>query len=285
MKAIELYNILEKDFVIPSINENWYDNDMSINDEYICDNFKQRSLGLLCDFTDEIKKVYTAVFPSDKILTRIIDDNVTDAMLFLHHPLAWDLSIDPNIAFYQINTDLLKKMKERRISLFNFHLPLDNYSEYATTKTLANALGIEILKAYNLYNGAVCGVIGRTACKTVQELQKKLSQTVGHETKLYLYGESEIENGIVSLCAGGGNDYDVVLDMINENIKVHITGISVKNRYSEKSHELEKENKINLLGATHYSTEKFACMAMCDYFKKLGLEAEFIVDVPCLADL
>ena len=47
-----------------------------------------------------------------------------------------------------------------------------------------------------------------------------------------------------------------------------------------------KENYIlNLIGGTHYSSEKFACMAVCEYFSKLGLQAEFVEDIPCFEDL
>jgi len=285
MKAVDLYSQLEMDFVVPEITENWYNDEMSVNDAYVCDNFKQRSLGLLCDFTQEINKVYTAVFPSDKVILRVLDDGVCDAMLFLHHPLNWDLSKNPDVAFYQINTELLKRLKGNCVSLFNFHLPLDNFGEYATTKTLADALQVQIIKPYNYYDGAVCGVIGTTDCETVQELQKRYSQTVGHETKLYQYGKSQIENGIVSLCAGGGNDFSIVQDMISEGIKVHVTGLSVNNKYSNESHRIERENGINLIGGTHYSSEKFACIEMCRYFTKLGLQSEFIADTPCLEDL
>jgi len=285
MKAVDLYTRLERDFVIPEIVENWYDGEMSVNDDYICDNFKNRSLGLLCDFAEEITRVYTAVFPSNEVLKRILDSNTANAMLFLHHPLVWDLSKEPRIAFYQIDTELLKQLKERNVSLYNFHLPLDNFSEYATTKTFADALQVKILKAYNNYHGAICGIIGTTECKTVHQLQKKYSQAVGHETKLYQYGELEIKDGMVSLCAGGGNDNDVIEDVVKEKVKVHITGISVKNSYSELSHKLEKENKINLLGGTHYSSEKFACIAMCNYFTKLRLESEFLAGIPCFEDM
>ena len=287
MKATDLYNQMEKDFVLPEITEDWYDDaeNMSMFDEFICENFKQRSLGLLCDFTDEINKVYTAVFPSDKVLTKIIDDGVTNAMLFLHHPLVWELGKKPGNAFHPIDVELLKKLKENRISLFNFHLPLDNYGEYATTKTLADALDIKIERPYNRYNGAVCGIIGTTCCKDVHELNEKYSQVVGHKTKLYQYGETEIVNGKVSLCAGGGNDLDVVKELIEEGVCVHITGISIENPYTFESHRLEKAYKINLLGGTHYSSEKFACIAMCKYFNRLGLQSEFVDDVPCLEDL
>ena len=285
MKAADLYNQLEKDFVKPKITENWFE-DKDMNDiNYVCENFQSRSMGLLCDFTDEINKVYTAVFPSDKVLTKILDDNANDAMLFLHHPLSWDFSKDPNIAFYQINVELLKKLKERRISLFNFHHPLDNYGKYSTSKTLADALGIIIEKPFAEFCGAMCGVIGTTDCKDVQELNEKYSQAVGHETKLYQYGESRIMNNRVGVCAGGGNDTDVVNELLEHGINVLISGLTVNNKYSADTHKLEKDNKINLIGGTHYSSEKFACMAICEYFKQIGLESEFISDAPCLADL
>ena len=46
--------------------------------------------------------------------------------------------------------------------------------------------------------------------------------------------------------------------------------------FSREVHEFEKEKGINLLGGTHYSTEKFACMALVEYFEQLGLLCEFI---------
>ena len=286
MKAIDLYSRMEKDFVVPGITEDWYDDteNMSVFDEFICENFKQRSLGLLCDFAEDINKVYTAVFPSDKVLTKILSDDVTDAMIFLHHPLVWEIS-GPGNAFHPINVELLKRLQKNSISLFNFHLPLDNFGEYATTKTLADALDIKIEKPYNMHNGAVCGIIGVTDCKNVHELNEKYSQVLGHRTKLYQYGEAEIVDGRVSLCAGGGNDISIVKDLIEADVHVHITGLSIENPYTTESHRLEKEHGINLLGGTHYSSEKFACMAICKYFNKLGLQSEFAEDVPCLEDL
>ena len=287
MKAIDLYGQLEADFVKPGIVEDWFDHmsDMPDMTAYICDNYKRRSMGLLCDFAEEIGRVYTAVFPSDAVLSRILEDNVSDAMLFVHHPLVWDLNRDPNQAFYPINAALLEQLKARRISVFNFHYPLDNYSKYATSKTLAEALDIQIEGTFAEMSGAVCGVIGRTDWEDVYALDKKYARVVGHKTKLYPYGDAAIRNGRVGVCAGGGNDADTVEDLMEKGVNVLISGLSVKNDYSREAHRLEKEHRINLLGGTHYSSEKFACIAICAYFRDLGLEAEFIPDVPCFADL
>ena len=285
MNAMDLYNQLEQDFVKSGMKENWYDESMVEIEEYICDNFKQRSMGLLCDFAQEINKVYTAVFPSDKVLMKILEDNICDAMLFLHHPMDWDLRKDPDTVFYVPNPKLLRQLRERRISLFNFHYPLDNYSEYSNSKALTEAIGIVAEKPFAEYSGALCGVIGTTDCKDIHELNSKYSQAVGHETKLYLYGESVIFNNRVAIVAGGGNDTDAVNEVIDNGINVLISGLSLNNKYSSVAHELEKEHGINLLGGTHYSSEKFGCIAMCEYFRVLGLFSEFIHDAPCFEDL
>ena len=50
-------------------------------------------------------------------------------------------------------------------------------------------------------------------------------------------------------------------------------------------HRIIGEQGINVIGATHYTTEKYACMAMVDYFEKLGLPAAFLEGRYFLEDL
>ena len=285
MKAADLYEQMEKDFVKPDMVEDWYCHEMAVNAEFISENFKRRSMGLLCNFADEITKVYTAVFPSDRVLKKILDDGTTDAMIFLHHPMDWDLSKDVNVAFYQMSGGLLEKLKERRVALFNFHYPLDNYGVYSTSKTLAEAIGVEIEKPFAKLGGAFCGVIGTTECNSLDMIERRLSKAVEHETKLYRYGDEKIIDGRIAICAGGGNQVEVLKELIDEKISVLITGLTVNNKYSAAAHEFAQEKGISLIGGTHYSSEKFACIAMCSYFEELGLGCEFVADKPCLQDL
>lgn len=283
MRAIELYNLLERDFITEGMKDDW-SRHMNEVEDYLCDNFKERSMGLVCDFTNEINKVYSAVFPTKEIMQKIIDEGVTDAMLFLHHPSIWDIRRAPNV-FYQMNTTLLEKFRENRISIYNLHVPLDNFSEYSTSKTLAEALEIEIEKPFAEYFGGLCGVIGKTKCKTMKELQEMFSRVLGHDTRLYLYGEDNIRCGKVAIVAGGGNNGDIITEMIESNVNVLITGISVNNKHSAEVHEFEQKNHINVLGGTHYSTEKFACQKICAYFEKLGLPSTFIEGEPVYEDM
>jgi len=283
MKANELYNQLEKDFFQPGMSDDWF-NYMPTLENYFCDNFKQRSMGVMCDFTEEVNQVYTAVFPSDAVLNKMLDDGVSDAMLFLHHASTWDLSKIPGIAFHSPNPKLLERLKERRISLFCFHTPLDNFGEYSTSKTLAEAVGISIEKPFIEHSGALIGVIGTTDCQDINELNARYTQAAEHKTKLYQYGESTMADKKVAVVAGGGGNVFTINELIKNDIDILITGITTA-KNSPEAHELAKENNLNILGGTHYSSEKFACMAMCDYFTKLGLSAEFIEDTPGFEDL
>ena len=283
MKAKELYEQLEKDFIKPTISDKWAKYMESIAD-FLCTNFNKRSMGLVCDNAVNIDKVYTAVFPSNEVMQLILDRGETDIMLFVHHPSIWDIRRTTG-PFYQMDRDLLGEFRTRRISIFNLHHPLDNYGEYSTSASLARVLGVEPDKAFAMYCGALCGVFGKTDCKDIQALNNRFSAAMGHRTALYQYGEDNITKQKIAVVAGGGNEVFILKEIFAEGINTFVTGISVKAGFSEESHEYAEKYGINILGGTHYSTEKPACQAMCEYFSELGLPAEFIEGEPVLQDM
>ncbi|MFH1385955.1 MAG: Nif3-like dinuclear metal center hexameric protein [Patescibacteria group bacterium] len=285
MEAQKLYEQLEKDFITSAVSDDWFDSThMQSVAEFLCDNFKQRSMGLVCGNSEEIEKVYTAVFPSDAIMRFIIDKKEEDIMLFVHHPQIWDIRNSPDV-FQDMNRNLLQRFKEKRISIYNLHSPLDNFGEFSTSNNLAKVLGVEVEKSFAPYHGGLCGVFGKTELMTVLELKNRFELILGHRASLYDYGLESIANQNVAIVAGGGNDVGVLEEAVKKGINVFITGIAAKNDHSKKAHDFAKENKINILGGTHYSTEKFACMAICEYFKKLGLLSEFIVGESVMEDI
>lgn len=283
MEAKKLYNHLENDFIKPDMSDDWARYMEEIQD-YLSENFKKRSMGLVCDNSKLINKVYTAVFPTNEVMKKILAEGAEDALLFVHHPSIWDITKAPKV-FSQMDKKLLKKFQEKRISIYNLHVPLDNFGKYSTSNTLAEALGISELQGFAPYFGAMCGSFGKTKNKTVNELSKEFENAVGHKTSLYQYGNKTIKNQRVALIAGGGNDIEYLQQIADKGINTFVTGITAKNSHSQKAHDFAKENKINVLGGTHYSTEMFACIAMCDYFKKLGIESEFIPGKPGLEDM
>lgn len=283
MEAKTLYNQLEKDFIFPELSDDWEKSILTIGD-FVTENYKKRYMGLVCDNAQTINKVYTAVFPSDKVMQSVLDKNETDIMLFVHHPATWDIRTAPQV-FQEMSRDLLQQFKDKRISIYNLHVPLDNYSEYSTTVNLAKQLNIEIEKKIVPYFGALAGIIGKTEFKNVEELKKQFELTVGHKVSLYQNGDMEIKDQKVAVVAGGGNDLEILEEIFKNGVTTFVTGIAVSNNHSKEAHDFAKENKMNILGGSHYSTEKFACIKMGEYFQKLGLKSEFINDEPVLEDL
>ncbi|MBR9676640.1 hypothetical protein GOV04_00675 [Candidatus Woesearchaeota archaeon] len=281
MKAIKLYEQLEKDFITPEMSDKWAQYMEPIKN-FLSENFKKRSMGIVCDNTEEIDKVYTAVFPSNQLMQKILDSEESNVMLFVHHPCIWDIRNAPKV-FENMDVKLLKQFQERQISIYNLHVPLDNYSPYATSVTLAEKIGLTVEKSFGEYFGALCGVISTTELESVGELKKQFEKVLGHQAKLYAYGSEKPSK--IAVIAGGGNEINLLEEMVREGVNTFIVGVSIHNDHASKAHKYAKKHGINILGGTHYSTEKFACIEMCEYFSKLGLESEFLTDKPILEDM
>lgn len=282
MKAAKLYEKLEKDFDLAHCRDDW--SKMNFN-EFISDNFKKRYMGLLCDNTSEIKKVYTSVFPSDFVITELLKKKEKDVLLFTHHPMMFDNAF--NYPFINMSKDLLKKLKDSRISIYTLHTPLDRNGKYSTTVCLAKALGIKPEGEFYEYYGHKVGVYGKTSCKTVEELADKLREAVGHDVVVIVNNDHEITDGKVALVAGGGNGPEEITEVTKLGINTYVTGIIKVTKYppTREFVKLARANNISIVGGTHYSTEKFACIAICDYFKKLKLPAKFLEDKITFSDI
>jgi putative NIF3 family GTP cyclohydrolase 1 type 2 len=279
----QLYEQLESDFIAPGMTDIWAQYMAPVAD-FLSDNFTKRSMGLVCDFTTEINRVYTAVFPSRPVMQRILNDGAQDAMLFVHHPAIWDIRKAPEV-FQPMDRQLLQQFKDRRIAIYNLHVPLDDFGEHSTSVTLARALSIKPEKAFSPYFGGRAGLFGTTDCLTIHSLRNKFQKIVNHDVSLYSYGDDEIKDATVAVIAGGGNDVDALKEISEAGVNTFVTGISVNSDFFRKAHEFAEKHRINILGATHYSTEMFACMSMVDYFSRAGLPSEFMEDTPVMEDL
>ena len=280
MDAKELYSKLDEDFEVDQCKDEW---NLDFN-EYITPQFKERQMGVMLDNTEEIDEVFTAVFPSDKVLKEILALDRENILLFTHHAMTWDIRNTPKV-FSEIGRDLLEELQERKISLYALHVPLDKNGKYSTSVNLAKAVGIVSEEGFCEYFGVQVGMIGKTTLRSVEQLADKLAYAVGHKTKIYDYGDKFITDGRVAVAAGGGCQDWVLEEVAERDVNTLLTGITVENEHTRAAHELAKAMKINIIGGSHYSTEKFACMAMTTYFEKLGIPSQFIEDDPILEDI
>ena len=284
LKAEEVYNRLDKEFDIANINEDeWSSLDLA---DYMTDSFKQTRMGLVLDNAPEIKKVYTAVFPSELVLDRILSSREKGILLFTHHPMIWDTNTG-GFPFRNIPARFLEEFKQQGVSHYAIHVPLDRNGPYSTTTSFAKALNIEFESEFFEYHGVQVGVIGKTNCKSVSEMSERVRKAVGHQVKLWSYADTQLSNQKVAVVAGGGNYPEAAEELAETDVRTYITGVTRKVSDYEPSlrfHEICEEHGINVIAATHYSTEKFACISMLEYFKSLGIPSEFLTDEPSFND-
>lgn len=283
MDARELCQILDRGFIKPGMYDDWAEYLTGI-DDFLCDGYRRRSMGLMCDFARDVNHVYTAVFASERVMQELLRRDAADAMLFVHHPENWDMNRAPDV-FVPMDRQLLEAYRERRISIYNLHVPLDDFGPYSTSVTLARAMGMTPEQPFAPYQGALAGVFCRSGCDRLNAVCDRLTATVGHRISCYRYGSKEIAGGRVAVIAGGGMEAGAFDEIRQAGINVLVTGITCKNEFYLEEHVAAERTRTNVVGGTHYSTERFACAAMVDYFKGLGLTAEFLPDTPGLADL
>ena len=284
MDAKDLYARFDKDFDIENLKDDW--SFMRFN-EYVAPIFKKRYMGIMLDNTSEVKKVFTATIPDTDILEKIIQTDQTDILLFSHHAMCYDPTRE-GFPFYDIPGDYLSKLKQQCISLYVLHSPLDKNSEYSTSVNLANNLNLNIIDEFCEYEGVKVGVVCKTNIKTSTGLSEHIRSIVGHEVKLTRNGDNFIRNGKVAVVAGGGSVGFAAKEISELGINMYITGCTRRVLSVEpimEFHRITEESKINVIGATHYTTEKYACIAMVKYFEKLGVQAEFLEGKYYLEDL
>jgi len=275
---------MEKDFDLAHCKDDW---SMMNFSEFVSDNFKKRYMGLLADNASEIKKVYTAVFPSVDVINHVLAKGERDIMLFTHHPMIWDINGKEGV-FRDIPAYLLQKLKDSNIAVYNLHTPLDNFGKYSTCTSLASALGLKLKESFYDYFGHPAGAIGRTDSRSIDEMVGKVESALGHDVKLWEYGPRKIRGQLVGVIGGGGLDVQALKELKAKGINIFVTGVTRKTAGYEpvlKAHNFAKKNKINIIGGTHYSTEKFACIAITDFFRMMGLRAEFVPDNPGFEDI
>jgi putative NIF3 family GTP cyclohydrolase 1 type 2 len=284
MNAKELYEKIDRDFEIDKYKDDW--SFVEFN-EFINPDFKERYIGIMLNNTAEIEKVYTSTFPDTAVLNDILSRSETDILLLSHHAMWYDPTLK-GFPFYNIPTGFLKKLKEQRISFYVMHIPLDKNGTYSTSVNLAKELQLDITGEFCEYLGWKLGVICEAGCTKLTDFALHVKNVMGHEIKVRRYGDEIIERKTIGVAAGGGCIDFVAEEIAELGINTFLTGCTRPIPSFEPNmefHRIAKENKINLVGATHYSTEKFACMAMVKYFAGLGIEAEFVEGTPCMEDL
>ena len=266
MKAEEIYKALEEEFRPWECTE-------------VFD-----TIGLQYHHTDVVHKVYTATFASEEAVAELERRGAENCMLFTHHPVPQKK--DPFHEYPPIPQELVERLKARNITLFTYHIPLDRIGPWSVGINLAKAIGVTPYEEFYEQNQVKMGLLCDTPFTTVEELAAAIEAELGHPVKIYPYGDSQLKGGRMALMGGGASNPAIYEELAAKGINVFFTGMTRTDvPWIGKIHEAAKAAGVTLIGGCHYSTEKYAPMAMVKFFEGLGLEAEFLEETPQLAEM
>lgn len=239
--------------------------------------------GLLLDNAKYLEQVYTATFSSTEVVDVLRSKDAKNALLFTHHPGPQHEEGKEGRGFTEQD---LAFMKENKISHFSLHLPLDHINPYSPGICLARALNAVPYKSFFEEGGAIMGLICTINSATVDEVLKEMEMITGHSCKLYNYGNRELSDGKIAISAGGAEGTEIYAELKSEGVNLFITGVgSPEIDWFVPSHVEAQKQRISILSAGHYSTEKFALIDICRFFEERGLTAQFIAETPHLKDI
>ena len=249
--------------------------------EYVAPGWEGRWNGLSVRGAEEVERVATCVFPSD----RIVDGLEPGTFLFSEHPL--DFADEPG--FLPLAVESYEAMRERGISFYNVHAPLDMHPEVSPSRLCAAGVGLENLVEYfpiceGIPGGAA--IVGESRL-TVDGLADALRSYLGPEILVHVLTRPRGEAGRVAMVAGGGAVAEILDASLERGCQTYVTGnaaTTCRLDFVQEQVRVFRERAdaagVTLIDAMHYGMEKPPQLEMVRWFGRRGLAAAFVPDGP-----
>jgi putative NIF3 family GTP cyclohydrolase 1 type 2 len=249
--------------------------------EYAEPGYEGRWNGLMVAGGDDVERVATCVFPSDGIVRSL----PPGAFLFSEHPI----DHEDEAGFLPLARESFRAMRERALSFYHVHAPLDMHPRVSPSRLCAGALGLREFEEYypiakGIPGGAV--VIGRSD-DSLDGLARRLGAYLGPEIPVRVLSRPRAQAGRVAVAAGGGADRDMLRESLARGCQTFVTGnaatrcrLDFVQREVQAFLRLAEEAAVAVVDATHYGMEKPPQIEMVAWFRERGLAAEFLPEGP-----
>jgi putative NIF3 family GTP cyclohydrolase 1 type 2 len=231
--------------------------------------------GLMVRGADRVERAATCVFPSDRVIGLL----APGTFLFSEHPI--DYADGPG--FLPLARASFERMRAGGISFYHVHAPIDHHPRISPSRLCAGAIGVPVEEEYLPIAEGIPGgaaVIG-TSEATVDDLAGRLQAALGPEVPVRVVQRRPGTDraGRVAVVGGGGADREALEESLLRGCETYVTG-GVFTRWADEFLALARERGVAVIDGTHYGTEKPPQLAMLEWFRARGVEAEFIPDGP-----
>jgi putative NIF3 family GTP cyclohydrolase 1 type 2 len=242
--------------------------------------FLNQKSGLMFDFAQEVNKVYCVVFTTAEVSDRLLAMADGPSLIFTHHPL--DYHEDAR-GFGPFPEDYLTDFEKRRIGVYAIHTPLDVGPNICVSGSLADHLSLSDTVGFYEASGGYLAFRGSVGTADLDLLAGHVSRSLGIDSVDVF--DNGAGDGLIAVVAGGGDQPDVLKMAKELGCTTYITGTAVHRwafepvqKKNKEFHKLAKEWRINVIGASHYHTEKCAVQDVAKFLEMNGFKAEFLDD-------
>ena len=240
--------------------------------------FHERKTGLMFDFADAVGAVYCATFMTAETIAAVLDKATGPSLLFTHHPFDYH---EDSRGLGAVPDDAVEQLRKEGIAVYAIHAPLDVGKTISVSQSLAGRLPLSEPKPFYAALGGHLGVYGRMELGTPADIAQAVGASLGLETVDLFDNGGRI--GHTAVVAGGGDQIDIVKEAEQLGCTTYITGTAVHRwermtKANRDFQEYVRGAKINLIGGTHYNTEKCAVQDVAAFLNQRGFAAEFIED-------
>ncbi|PEW86451.1 hypothetical protein CN446_29225 [Bacillus cereus] len=236
--------------------------------------------GLMIRGTENVNTIFLAVFPTDDVLEKFISQSMPGDLLFMHHPIVMECG-DPlgksGRGFTPISSKYLQAIKEKQLSIYTCHVPMDFHQTFGTSISIAKALQANVIEgfAYGGPENEPVGLICEIDETTTEKLQKHLKKLFNIP---YTDFEGKQHDSIkkIAVIAGCGDVVSLMKEAEEKGAEAYITGeihCHIDNDYGRHKYSLimdyVKETNMSLIGVSHSASEYLVKETlMYDWFKE-----------------
>lgn len=220
--------------------------------------------GLQVEGSAHISRLVSGVTASQALIDRAVELDA-DAIL-VHHGYFWR-GEDPCLV--GMKGRRVSALVRANISLFAYHLPLDNHPTLGNNAGLGRALEMPSWVSlrpddisYPVFTGEY------TDNQPLSHISERLAKSLGRS--VLTEGDTNKPIRSVAWCTGGGQGY--IDDAADAGVDLFVTG-----EVSEQTIHVARERNIAFIAAGHHATERFGARALGDWVAKtFNLDHEFV---------
>ncbi|MEH7464786.1 Nif3-like dinuclear metal center hexameric protein [Bacillus thuringiensis] len=228
--------------------------------EFFEDDFVTYFNGLMIKGADVVRNVFLAVFPTEEVLDRFLAEGTAGDLLFMHHPLVMECGDPhglPGRGFVPIPNHYLQAIKEKGLSVYTCHAPMDLHQTYGTSIAMAKALHASVNETFANGDGLICEIAPTNTNELIEKAKRIFDipyvdfegQTRSHITK-------------IAIIAGCGDKVSMMQEAEEKGAQAYITGevhCHIDNDYGKKKYDIMKEyiphTNMSLIGVSHSASE------------------------------